>query len=130
MLRKLFNKNDYGILDCDLDTANCAEIVHAITEYGDGDMKQGVKSVMDDKYDQGKLDGELGGSVVSAAATVAICVAVKKIKDWYDIRQIQKLKEAQLHEAFVNAKENPEIPVTENNNDEDINDFEKETSEE
>lgn len=103
------SKNEtYKLLKCDLDRANCAEVTRALSEYGDGDMKNGVRNLSDDCFNNGKSRGTVEGfvgAVVSLIAIKAIKVVTDKAVEWYHDRQEQKEKALKLYEAFEKSKQ-------------------------
>ncbi|WP_296055311.1 hypothetical protein [uncultured Holdemanella sp.] len=114
------SKNEtYELLNCDLDRANCAEVTRALSEYGDGDMKNGVRNLSDDCFNKGKSKGIVEGAataVVSFFAFKAITFITDKAMGWYHDRQEQKEKALKLHEAFERSKH-----IAESNENEDEN---------
>lgn len=114
----------YELLNCDLDRANCAEVTRALSEYGDGDMKKGVRNLSDDCFNKGKSKGIVEG----AATTVVVFFTFKAIKfitdktvEWYRDRQEQKENALKLHEAFEKSKH---IAESTENEDENLKDSE------
>lgn len=113
-------KNEtYELLNCDLDHADCAEVTHALSVYGNGDMKEGVRNLSNDCFNNGKSRGAAGGVIGTVASFIAfktIKFVSDKVVEWYHDRKEQKEKALKLHEAFEKSKH-----IAESNENEDEN---------
>lgn len=104
----MFKNETYELLNCDLDRANCAEVTRALSEYGDGDMKNGVRNLSDDCFNNGKSRGAaegVVGTVVGLIAFKTVEFVSGKAVEWYHDRKEQKEKALKLHEAFKKSKQ-------------------------
>ena len=104
----MFKNETYELLNCDLDHANCAEVTRALSVYGNGDMKEGLRNLSNDCFNNGKSRGAAEGVV----GTVVGLIAFKTVKfvsgksvEWYHDRKEQKEKALKLHEAFEKSKQ-------------------------
>ena len=104
----MFKNETYELLNCDLDRANCAEVTRALSEYVDGDMKNGVRNLSDDCFNNGKSRGAaegVVGTVVGLIAFKTVEFVSGKAVEWYHDRKEQKEKALKLHEAFKKSKQ-------------------------